>query len=110
MVIEHNRPRWYGATTCEGQHVAIHGRSKIETARDGFAACLQAADDGCDRIVVARHWHVTTLTTLTRPEGPVSQRHEGLSRLLHLLTTLTRPEGPVSPVSCRSSTIAVTFL
>ncbi len=64
VVIEHNRPRWYGATACEGAHVAIHGRSKIETARDGFAACLQTADNGRDLSVVASHWDVTTLDSL----------------------------------------------
>jgi hypothetical protein len=64
VVTENSRPRWYGATACEGQHVTVHGRSKIETARDGFAACLQASDDGRDLIVVASHWDVTTLDSL----------------------------------------------
>ena len=50
-------PRWYGSLACESRHVAIHGRSKIETARNSFAACLQPLDHCRDLVVVASHWN-----------------------------------------------------
>ena len=56
IAIDGRAPRWYGSKACDGRHTAIHGRSKVETARDSFAACLQVGDDGRDLIVVASHW------------------------------------------------------
>ncbi|MBD1995117.1 hypothetical protein H6G00_00545 [Leptolyngbya sp. FACHB-541] len=64
VIIDGQLPRWYGALACQGQHVRIHGRSKIETAREAFSACLRPSDDGRDLIVVSSHWDVRALDAL----------------------------------------------
>lgn len=51
-------PRWYGQHACASRHVPIHGRSKVQTARDSFSACLQPADDGMNLEIIASHWNV----------------------------------------------------
>jgi hypothetical protein len=57
IVINGNQKRWYGAIACQGAHVRSFERSKIETARNSFAACLRPDDDGRDLAVIASHWN-----------------------------------------------------
>lgn len=64
IVITGNTRRWYGSRACLGQHTRIHGRDKVATARDAFAACLRPSDDGRELIVVASHWDYQNLNTL----------------------------------------------
>jgi hypothetical protein len=66
VLIEGQPPRWYGSRACEGQHTAIHGRSKIDTARDSFAACLQPSDHGQTLTVAASHWGIDEFPALQR--------------------------------------------
>jgi hypothetical protein len=56
VIMDGKTPRWYGAMACKGSHTRSFERSKIETARESFAACLRASDDGRDLIVVASYW------------------------------------------------------
>ena len=56
--------RWYGSRACIGNHNRIHGRSKIDSARDSFSACLRPSDDGKDLIVIASHWDFENLESL----------------------------------------------
>ena len=56
VIMDGKTPRWYGATACKGVHVRSFERSKIETARESFAACLRPSDHGRDLIVVASYW------------------------------------------------------
>ena len=58
------RPRWYGEMACQGAHTKLHGRNKVETAREAFAATLRASDDGRDLIVIASHWDKPALEAL----------------------------------------------
>ena len=64
VILEGQRPRWYGARVCQGDHVSNSHRSKIETARESFAACLRPSDDGRDLIVIASHWDKPALESL----------------------------------------------
>jgi len=64
VILEGQRPRWYGARVCQGDHVSNSHRSKIETARESFAACLRPSDDGRDLIVIASHWDKPALEAL----------------------------------------------
>lgn len=57
IVITGNQRRWYGAIPCRGVHVRSFERSKIETARNSFAACLRPDDHGHDLTVIASHWN-----------------------------------------------------
>jgi hypothetical protein len=57
IVISGNQKRWYGAMACQGTHIRSFERSKIETARNSFAACLRPDDDGRDLTVIASHWN-----------------------------------------------------
>jgi hypothetical protein len=66
VLINGQCPRWYGSRACGGQHVSIFGRSKIDTARDSFAATLQPSDHGRDLIVVASHWDRDEFPALVR--------------------------------------------
>jgi len=56
VIIDGKTPRWYGSIACQAAHVRSFERSKIETAREAFAACLRSSDDGRDLIVVASYW------------------------------------------------------
>lgn len=56
VIIDNQRPRWYGSIACQGQHVRSFERSKVETAREAFAACLRESDHGKDLTVVTAHW------------------------------------------------------
>lgn len=56
VLIAGGSARWYGAIACSGSHVRSYELSKIETARDHFAACLRPSDDGKDLTVIAAHW------------------------------------------------------
>lgn len=56
--------RWYGERACQGAHQRIHGRSKLDTAREAFTAALRPTDDRRDLIVVASHWDVSNLDEL----------------------------------------------
>jgi hypothetical protein len=64
IVINKTSKRWYGSRACLGQHTRIHGRDKVGTARDAFAACLRPSDDGRDLIVIASHWDYENLESL----------------------------------------------
>lgn len=64
VILDGQRPRWYGARVCQGDHVSNSHRSKIETARESFAACLRPSDDGRDLIVIASHWDKPALESL----------------------------------------------
>jgi hypothetical protein len=64
VILEGQRPRWYGARVSQGDHVSNSHRSKIETARESFAACLRPSDDGRDLIVIASHWDKPALESL----------------------------------------------
>lgn len=57
IVITGNLRRWYGETPCRGVHVRSFERSKIETARHSFSACLRPEDDAQDLTVIASHWN-----------------------------------------------------
>jgi hypothetical protein len=56
VVMQGQRPRWYGSIAMSGRHIPIHGQSKVETARESFAATLQPGDHQRDLTVVASHW------------------------------------------------------
>jgi hypothetical protein len=64
IVLTSTSKRWYGSKACLGDHKRIHGRDKIETARDAFTACLRASDHGRDLIVIASHWDFENLESL----------------------------------------------
>lgn len=66
LVITGNSRRWYGAIACQGPHVRSFERSKVETARDSFAACLRPSDDGRELVVVASHWNAQEFAALTK--------------------------------------------
>jgi hypothetical protein len=57
IVITGNQRRWYGELPCRGVHARSFERSKIETARNSFAACLRPDDHGRDLAVIASHWN-----------------------------------------------------
>jgi hypothetical protein len=57
IVVSGSQRRWYGELPCRGVHVRSFERSKIETARNSFAACLRPEDDGQDLSVIASHWN-----------------------------------------------------
>ena len=56
VIIDGKTPRWYGPMACQGAHTKSFELSKIETAREAFAACLRPSDDGSDLIVIASYW------------------------------------------------------
>jgi hypothetical protein len=64
IVISGNQKRWYGAMACQGIHVRSFERSKIETARHSFAACLRPEDNGHDLTVIASHWNKNEFSLL----------------------------------------------
>jgi len=64
VILEGQRPRWYGARVSQGEHVSNSHRSKIETARESFAACLRPSDNERDLIVIASHWDKPALEAL----------------------------------------------
>jgi len=64
VIVSGSKPRWYGEIACQGIHTKLHGRSKIETARECFAATLRESDDGRDLIVIASHWDKPALESL----------------------------------------------
>jgi len=64
VILEGQRPRWYGARVSQGEHVSNSHRSKIETARESFAACLRPSDNERDLIVIASHWDKPALDSL----------------------------------------------
>jgi len=64
IVVTSSSKRWYGSRASIGNHSRIHGRSKIETARDSFTACLRPSDHGKDLIVIASHWDFKNLSDL----------------------------------------------
>ncbi len=69
IVITGNTKRWYGSRACLGDHKRIHGRDKVATARDAFAACLRPSDHGRDLIVIASHWDYHNLDSLKTAIG-----------------------------------------
>jgi hypothetical protein len=69
IVITGNTKRWYGSRACLGDHKRIHGRDKIQTSRDAFAACLRPSDHGRDLIVIASHWDYHNLDSLKNAIG-----------------------------------------
>ena len=73
VIISGARPRWYGEMACQGAHTKLHGRNKVETAREAFAATLRPTDDGRDLIVIASHWD-KPLSKLSRPLWRVNTR------------------------------------
>lgn len=56
VIVDGKAPRWYGAMACQGAHTKSFERSKIETAREAFAACLRPSDHGRELIVIASYW------------------------------------------------------
>jgi len=56
IVVSNGQARWFGELACQGQHIRSFELSKIETARQHFAALLRPSDDGKDLTVVAGHW------------------------------------------------------
>ena len=64
VVVSGARPRWYGEMACQGAHTKLHGRNKVETAREAFTATLRPTDDGRDLIVIASHWDKPALEAL----------------------------------------------
>lgn len=56
IVINGSTRRWYGSRACLGEHNRIHGRDKVASARESFAACLRESDHGRDLIVIASHF------------------------------------------------------
>lgn len=64
VIVSGSRPRWYGEIACQGNHTKLHGRNKVETAREAFTATLRPSDDGCDLIVIASHWDKPALESL----------------------------------------------
>lgn len=64
IVISGSSKRWYGSRACLNVHTRIHGRDKIQTARDAFTACLRPSDHGRDLIVIASHWDYQNLNAL----------------------------------------------
>jgi hypothetical protein len=79
IVINGSSKRWYGARACLGNHNRIHGRDKVQTARDAFAACLRPSDDGRDLIVIASHWDYENLESLkTALKGQYSITRNGV--------------------------------
>ena len=69
IVITGNTKRWYGSRACLGQHTRIHGRDKIQTARDAFSACLRPSDHGRDLIAICSHWDYHNLDSLKNAIG-----------------------------------------
>ncbi|MBD2034020.1 hypothetical protein H6F76_03010 [Leptolyngbya sp. FACHB-321] len=66
VILNGTAPRWYGSIACQGQHIRSFERSKLETAREAFAACLRPSDDGRDLIVVASYWDRKDLPAMER--------------------------------------------
>jgi hypothetical protein len=64
VILEGQRPDGMALESCQGDHVSNSHRSKIETARESFAACLRPSDDGRDLIVIASHWDKPALEAL----------------------------------------------
>lgn len=78
IVINGSTRRWYGARACQGQHTRIHGRDKVQTARESFTACLRASDHGRDLIVIASHYNSRELKDLKAAlEGQYSVYRNG---------------------------------
>ncbi len=66
IIMDGKSPRWYGERACQGAHVRSFERSKIETAREAFAACLRSTDRGRDLIVVASYWDLKEFPAMAR--------------------------------------------
>jgi len=66
VILDNKTPRWYGSIACQGQHVRSFERSKLETARESFAACLRPSDDGKDLIVIASYWDKKDLPAMEK--------------------------------------------
>lgn len=94
VIVDGQLPRWYGALACQGQHVRIHGRSKIDTAREAFSACLRPSDDGRDLIVIASHWDVSALDSLkTALRGQYKVIRNGIEICCNVAQVLPMLEG-----------------
>lgn len=64
IVINGSSKRWYGSRACLGDHKRIHGRDKLQAARDAFSACLRPSDDGKQLYVIASHYDYPNLNAL----------------------------------------------
>lgn len=64
LVINGSSKRWYGSRACLGDHKRIHGRDKLQAARDAFSACLRPSDDGKQIYLIASHWDYQNLNGL----------------------------------------------
>jgi hypothetical protein len=64
IVVNGSSKRWYGSKACLGDHKRIHGRDKVQTARDAFAACLRPSDHGKFLEITASHWDYANLGAL----------------------------------------------
>jgi hypothetical protein len=78
IVILGNEKRWYGSIACQGDHVRSFERSKVETQREAFSACLRPSDHGRDLIVVAAHWDSNEFGAIAKSlTGPYNVTRNG---------------------------------
>ena len=94
VIIDGKTPRWYGSIACQGQHVRSFERSKIETAREAFAACLRSSDDGRDLIVIASYWDKKDFPAMSKAlKGAYRVIRNGVEIFCNVTQVLTVEEG-----------------
>lgn len=78
IVILGNEKRWYGSIACQGDHIRSFERSKVETQREAFSACLRPSDNGQNLIVVAAHWDLAEFDAIKKSlAGPYDVTRNG---------------------------------
>jgi hypothetical protein len=104
IVIVGSEKRWYGSIACQGDHVKTFERSKVDTQREAFSACLRPSDHGRDLIVVAAHWDSAEFTAIEKGlTGPYNVTRNGHQIRCNVTKVICTPEGLGSYHSVRES-------
>jgi hypothetical protein len=94
VIMDGKTPRWYGSIASQGPHVRSFERSKIETARDAFGACLRFSDHGRDLIVVTSYWDTQDFPAMQKAlKGQYRVIRNGVEIQCTVTQVLTTPEG-----------------
>lgn len=104
VIIDGKTPRWYGSIACQASHVRSFERSKIDTAREAFAACLRSSDDGKDLNVIASYWDKKDFSAMSEAlKGHYRVIRNGVEIVCNVTTVNVVEEGIGSFYSVRSS-------
>jgi hypothetical protein len=94
IVILGNEKRWYGSIACQGDHIRSFERSKTETQREAFSACLRPSDNGRDLIVIAAHWDKSEFGAIEKSLiGPYNVTRNGHQIRCNVRQVITVLEG-----------------